>query len=56
LALPNNQVTKAAVVKYQPGTTVFQGTVAPQPKPNLIGGGQQTYNAQGPRAIIEELN
>lgn len=32
LVLPNNQATRAATVKLQPGTTVFQGTVAPQLK------------------------
>ena len=57
LALPNNQATRAATVTLQPGTTVFQGTVAPQLRfgPNLTGGAAQTYNAMGPRAIIEEL-
>ena len=57
LALPNNQATRAATVTLQPGTTVFQGTVAPQFKfgPNLMGGGQQTYNALGPWAVIKEL-
>lgn len=57
LALPNNQATRAATVKLQPGTTVFQGTVAPQLKfgPNLTGGGSQSFNVLGPRAIIEEI-
>lgn len=57
LALPNNQATRAATVTLQPGTTVFQGTVAPQFRfsPNLSGGGLQTYNAMGPRAVIKEI-
>jgi hypothetical protein len=57
LALPNNQATRAASVTLQPGTTVFQGIVAPQLNfgQNLTGGAAQTYNAVGPRAIIKEL-
>lgn len=57
LALPNNQATRAATVTLQPGSTIFTGTVAPQLRygPNLTGGGLQTYNAVGPRAVIEEL-
>ncbi|MCU7850480.1 MAG: hypothetical protein KZQ89_21385 [Candidatus Thiodiazotropha sp. (ex Lucinoma kastoroae)] len=57
LALPNNQATRAATVTLQSGTTIFQGKVAPQLKygPNLTGGAPQTYNAIGPRAVIEEL-
>ncbi|ROH83778.1 hypothetical protein ED236_12250 [Pseudomethylobacillus aquaticus] len=57
LALPNNQATRAATVTLQPGSTVFQGTVAPQLRygPNLTGGGMQTYNAAGPRAVIKEV-
>ena len=57
LALPNNQATRAATVTIQPGTTVFRGIVAPQYKfsPDLIGGGFQSYNAIGPRAVIKEI-
>jgi hypothetical protein len=57
LALPSNQATRAASVTYQSGTTLFQGAVAPQLKfgPSLTGGGLQTYNAVGPRAITREL-
>lgn len=57
LALPTNQTTRAASVTLQPGSTVFQGTVAPQLNfgPNLTGGAAQTYNALGPRAIFKEL-
>lgn len=57
LALPNNQATRAASVTLQPGTTVFQGGVAPQLRYglNLTGGGAQTYNAIGPWAVIKEL-
>jgi len=41
----------------QSGTTVFEGTAAPQLKfgPNLTGGGFQRFNAGGPRAIFEEI-
>ncbi|MBA4079234.1 MAG: hypothetical protein C0508_29670 [Cyanobacteria bacterium PR.023] len=57
LALPSNQATRAASVTYQPGTTLFQGVVAPQLRygPNLNGGGLQTFNAVGSRAVIREL-
>lgn len=57
LALPKNEATRAATVTLQPGTTVFQGGVAPQIEfgPNLTGGGAQTYNAKGPKAIIKEV-
>ncbi|MBZ2190595.1 hypothetical protein K8B33_15925 [Alcanivorax sp. JB21] len=57
LALPNNNATQAATVRLQPGTTVFQGRVAPQTQygSHLTGGADQTYNVLGPRAIIEEL-
>ena len=57
LALPNNQATRAASVKLQSGTTVFQGTVAPQLNfgSNLTGGGSQSFNVLGPRAVIEEI-
>ena len=57
LALPNNQATRAAAVTLQPGATVFHGIVAPQLKygSNLTGGAPQTFNAAGPRAVIEEL-
>ena len=57
LALPNNQATRAATVKLQSGTTIFQGTVSPQLKygSNLTGGGAQSFNVLGPRAVIEEI-
>jgi hypothetical protein len=56
LALPNNQATKAAIVELQPGTVVFQGRVAPQLNfgSNLLGGGAQSFNVSGPRAVIRE--
>lgn len=57
LALPTNQATRAASVTLQPGTTVFQGTVAPQLNigQHLTGGATQTYNVLGPRSIFMEL-
>lgn len=57
LALPGNQATRAAEVILQPGTTVFRGTVAPQPRfgPHLVGGSPQSYNAAGPYAVFREI-
>ena len=54
LALPNNAATSAASVRLLPGSTIFEGAVAPQLRfgPNLTGGGWQWYQASGPLAVI----